>query len=80
MLSNKYNNLSYNNLGGGRKVRDPIMVKKLLEWFRVTHVIGGLKINVKQFKRKALELSSFNDFRASKGWFEKFKKRYKINL
>ena len=56
------------------------MVKKLLEWFKVTHEIGGLKINVRQFKNKALEFSSYDDFRASKGWFEKFKKRYKINI
>ena len=28
------------------------MVKKLLEWFKVTHDIEGLKINVKQFKKK----------------------------
>jgi hypothetical protein len=72
--------MSYKNLGGGRKVRDPIMVKRLLEWFKKTHDIEGIKINVRQFKKKALELSSFDDFRASKGWFEKFKKRYKINL
>ena len=67
-------------LGGGRKVRDPTMVKKLLEWFKDTRENGGIKINVRQFKNKALELSSYDDFRASKGWFEKFKKRYKINL
>ena len=67
-------------LGGGRKVRDPIMVKKLLEWFKDTRENEGLKINVRQFKNKALELSSYDDFRASKGWFEKFKKRYKINF
>ena len=72
--------MSYKNLGGGRKVRDPIMVKRLLEWFKITHDIEGIKINVRQFKNKALELSSYDDFRASKGWFEKFKKRYKINL
>ena len=56
------------------------MVKRLLEWFKITHDIEGIKINVRQFKNKALELSSYDDFRASKGWFEKFKKRYKINL
>ena len=46
------------------------MVKKLLEWFKVTHEIGGLKINVRQFKNKALEFYFYDDYIVYIGWFE----------
>lgn len=56
------------------------MVNELLKWFYTTHIIEGNKITVKEFKQKALLYSTFPDFRASKGWLEKFKRRYKIQF
>lgn len=55
------------------------MVSNLLKWYYY-HICDGQKITAKDIKLKAKQLSNLSDFRASKGWFEKFKKRYKIDL
>lgn len=68
------------NLGSGRKIKDPCMVYHLLKWYYSFHICEGQKITAKDFRQKAKDLSTRNDFRASKGWFEKFKKKYKIEL
>ena len=65
-------------IGGGRKVREPEMDKKLLKWFYSFHVIQGNKITPKDFKKKALEFSNDSTFKASEGWLQKFRKRYNI--
>ena len=51
------------------------MVEKLLRWYCNYHVVQGNKITTKDFKKKALEFSNDSNFQASKGWFEKFKKK-----
>ena len=67
-------------LGGGRKINDLEMEKNLLRWYYFYHVIHGNKITTKEFKAKALELSNNSTFKASKGWLQKFRKRYIIKL
>lgn len=64
--------------GAGRKLIDPSMEKKLLRWFR-SNMRRHVKISAKEFKEKALEYSSNKKFLASKGWFEKFKKKHNIS-
>lgn len=56
------------------------MVEKLLRWYCNYHVIEGKTITTKDFKKKALEFSKDSTFRASKGWLQKFRKRFNIKL
>jgi hypothetical protein len=56
------------------------MVEKLLRWYCNYHVVEGNRITTKDFKKKALEFSKDSTFRASKGWLQKFRKRFNINL
>ena len=56
------------------------MVKKLMDWYKVTSKEKGRKITTKEFKRKALEFSKDETFRASKGWLQKFRRRHNIKL
>lgn len=56
------------------------MEQKLLRWYYNYHVIQGNKITTREFKAKALEFSNYSTFRASKGWLQKFRKRYIIKL
>ena len=56
------------------------MEKNLLRWYYTYHVIQGNKITTREFKAKALEFSSDSKFRASKGWLQKFRRRYIIKL
>jgi hypothetical protein len=56
------------------------MDSALYSWYINYHFILGNKVNVKLFKRKAMELSNDVHFRASKGWLEKYKKRYNISF
>jgi len=37
-------------------------------------------VTAKMIKQKALEITRFRDFIASKGWLEKFKKKFKLQL
>jgi hypothetical protein len=80
----KYYNKKITNLltiiGGGRKIRDIEMERKLVFWYRNNHNKNGKKVTVKQFKKMALHYSSCDGFRASKGWLEKFKKRHNISF
>jgi hypothetical protein len=67
-------------LGGGRKTQDPIMEKKLMEWYIDHHEVKKNPVTAKLIKRKALEFSLNKDFTASKGWLEKFKKKYQLEI
>lgn len=67
-------------LGGGRKIRDPDMESKLLNWFETHHKTKGNKVTTKEFKTMALFFSKDRTFRASKGWLQKFRRRHKIKL
>ena len=39
-----------------------------------------IEITAKMVKQKALALTKYKDFVASKGWLEKFKKKYQLDL
>ena len=56
------------------------MSELLLDWFKQYHIKEGNKVCSKDFREKALALSKSTDFKASKGWFQKFKKRYQIKF
>ena len=65
--------------GGGRKTKDPMMEKELYKWY--LHMKdSGLQITARMVKNKAIELSKCNDFIASKGWLDKFKVRYHLDI
>ena len=65
--------------GCGRKTRNPEMESKLVEWYNETI---GLNVNVsaKMIREKAVEISEDKEFLASKGWLEKFKKKFGIKI
>jgi hypothetical protein len=56
------------------------MEKKLLDWYIDHHFIKKLPVTSKMIKNKALELTSLQDFNASKGWLEKLKKKYNLEI
>ena len=65
--------------GGGRKTKDPNMEKELYEWYwKLTQ--SKHPITARMVKNKAIELSRCKDFIASKGWLDKFKVRYNLNI
>lgn len=53
---------------------------KLLNWLYVKHDKEGMKITNKEFKFQAKKFSSIDCFKASKGWLNRFKKRYHIKF
>ena len=55
------------------------MESKLLIWIENQKKLG-IKLNGTSIKKKAKMLSKFKSFLASKGWFEKFKKKNHISL
>ena len=65
--------------GCGRKIKDPEMENKLIEWFNERKA-KGKEIYPRMMKAKALKLSKYDksEFRASKGWLEKLKKKYNL--
>ena len=67
------------NPGGGRKIKDPEMEDKLYKWY-LDEVNKNHYITAKDVKRKALSLTKNSDFIASKGWLEKFRKKYQLKL
>lgn len=66
-------------LGGGRKIRDPEMEKTLFSWY-TNLKNNSIPVTPKMIKQRALQITKFNDFIASKGWLEKFKKKFKLEL
>lgn len=67
-------------VGGGRKIRDPEMERKLFEWYKEVRIIQNLPVTSRMIKTRALELTKLGDFNASKGWLEKIKKKYKLQI
>ena len=65
--------------GCGRKTRNPEMEDKLVEWYR-EEINGGANVSAKMIRDKAVEISGDKDFLASKGWLEKFKKKFGIRI
>jgi transposase-like protein len=64
--------------GGGRKEKDPEMEALLYNWYTDFHLKNKNHVTSKILKQKALELTKYDDFVASKDWFNKFKKKYNI--
>lgn len=63
--------------GCGRKIKDPEMEKNLADWC-LSKIKASTYLSPKAIQKKALELSKDNRFMASKGWLEKFKRKFKI--
>lgn len=57
---------------GGRKTQDPKMERELAQWVRKHLRDHRVMPKTKIIKEKAKEMSSHADFKASKGWLEKF--------
>ncbi|CDW82618.1 UNKNOWN [Stylonychia lemnae] len=65
--------------GGGRKTKDPQMEKKLHEWY-LQMKDQQIPVTAKMIKDRAIQLRSCKDFIASKGWLDKFKIRYNLEI
>ena len=70
-----------NNKGGGRKTLDPEMEDELYDWcLEESERKEGKPLSRSTLKQAARRLSRFpGTFKASKGWLDKFIKRYKIS-
>ena len=66
--------------GGGRKLKDPEMEKKLYDWYKEYHDRSQKIVTAKLVKQKALEFTKCKDFIASKGWLEKFRKQHNLDI
>jgi hypothetical protein len=67
-------------LGAGRKINDNSMEKKLLLWIQKTFREEKTIPQNKVIKKKALSFSNNPNFKASKGWCDKFLKRNKKEI
>ena len=65
--------------GGGRKSKDPDMEKLLYQWYHDLYQ-KGVPVTSRMIKIKARELTRCKDFVASKGWLDKFKVRYNLQI
>ena len=66
-------------IGGGRKIRDPEMETKLFDWYTQLKT-QNIPVTPKMIKQKALDMTKLENFIASKGWLEKYKKKFKLEL
>jgi hypothetical protein len=66
--------------GCGRKTKNPEMEEKLVEWCNEISKKKGIYITSKMVREKAMRISEDKDFLASKGWLEKFKKKFNIQI
>ena len=62
--------------GCGRKVKDPQMEEILFKYY-FDNLKKGKVLKYKDIKEKALKISNSSNFKASKGWYEKFRKKCK---
>lgn len=68
--------------GAGRPVRYTDIEEKLISWFQERRS-AGIRVTGKSLKHEALRLHKLNgsqSFKASQGWFTKFKKRHDISF
>ena len=65
--------------GCGRKTRNPEMENKLVEWYNEVRN-QNVNVSAKMIRDKAVQISDDKDFLASKGWLEKFKKKFNIKI
>lgn len=56
------------------------MEEKLYNWYIDYCLIQKNPVTAKLIKQKALEFTQIKDFYASKGWLEKYKKKYKLYI
>jgi hypothetical protein len=56
------------------------MEKKLYSWYIDYHDKNKKPVTAKLIKQKALEFTDRKDFHASKGWLEKYKKKYNLYI
>ena len=56
------------------------MEQKLIVWYIDYHDKRQNKVSTKLIRQKAIEFRTRSDFIASKGWLEKFLKKYKLNV
>ena len=65
--------------GGGRKRMDEEMELDLYNWCIQEGLNLGRPVTRKMIRQRALELSKFpNKFKASKGWTDKFVKKFNL--
>jgi hypothetical protein len=65
--------------GGGRKTKDPQMERQLYKWYK-SEVRDGRTVTARKVKDMAIKMSTCGDFIASKGWLDKFKVRYHLDI
>ena len=65
--------------GCGRKTKNPQMEEQLVQWYN-DMIKKGFSITAKMIREKAVEISDDKDFLASKGWLEKFKRKFNIQI
>ena len=65
--------------GGGRKPKDPLMEIELMKWIDEKIALKE-EIKPSKIQQKARTMSKFPEFKASKGWLEKFKKKHNIRI
>lgn len=68
----------HRKIGCGRKIRDPELESNMINWYNENKSL--YKITSSTFRRKALTLSKDRNFKASKGWLEKLKRKYGFKL
>lgn len=66
--------------GAGRRKMDPTMEEQLVQWYNNECVNGNCNITASMIKSKAKQFSKVKKFKASKGWFNNFKRSYNIIL
>jgi hypothetical protein len=55
------------------------MERALYKWYK-TEVKQGNAVTARKVKEMAIKMSSCGDFIASKGWLDKFKVRYRLEI
>ena len=63
--------------GGGRKVKYEDKDQKLMEW--ITQESRDRRVSRREIMEKGAELFGDDDFRFSRGWLEKFMKRFSLS-
>ena len=55
------------------------MEKELYNWYKSMQE-QGQSVTARMIKKKAIDLTKCSDFIASKGWLDKFKVRYNLDI
>ena len=64
----------------GKKTNDPARDDALMEWYSDFKTENGRPPNRREIKQKALQLSKDPQFMASKGWLDKFSKKFCVDI